>query len=169
MRKLIKNEKANFLLSIVTVISVMFAVIIGAIVFFAFADTTSETAVRHTDIRAAGTYVYTNNVGVNITRTPSSTPGFIVTVAGDNPRTLNSTDYSYVSSNTTVVITTTFITDGDTAITATYNSRAYDSVTSVITYAMIVFAMAALVPLIIIGGVMLNSLGYFGGGKGGKP
>lgn len=37
----------------------------------------------------------------------------------------------------------------------------------VVTYAIIVFAMLAIVPMIMVGGLMLRSLGFMGGGAGG--
>jgi len=87
-RKIWDNRSGEgFLGAIVMLLGVMFATIIGAIVFFAFAD---------------------NIVGTS------------------------------ANANTTIA--------------------------SVTTYALIVFAMLALVPLILIGGLMLRSLGFFGGG-----
>jgi uncharacterized membrane protein YidH (DUF202 family) len=46
------------------------------------------------------------------------------------------------------------------------SDEANDTIATVITYAVIVFGMLALVPLILIGGLMLRSLGFFGGGGG---
>ena len=89
LRSLIKNKEANFMVAIVTLLGVMFATIIGAIVFFAFAD---------------------NIVGT-----------------------------SDDANNTTA---------------------------QVVTYAIIVFTMLAIVPLIIVGGLMLRSLGFFSGSGG---
>lgn len=41
-----------------------------------------------------------------------------------------------------------------------------DTIDKVKTYSLVVFGMLALVPLILIGGLMLRSLGFFGGGGG---
>ena len=87
LRNLLKDTQANFMMAIVTLLGVMFATIIGAVVFFAFADN----------------------------------------IVGTSPAAQNTTD-------------------------------------RVKTYAIIVFTMLAIVPLIIVGGLMLRSLGFFGGG-----
>ena len=50
-----------------------------------------------------------------------------------------------------------------TSITGTSN-ESNNTIATVVTYAVIVFGMLALVPLILIGGLMLRSLGFFGGG-----
>jgi hypothetical protein len=46
-------------------------------------------------------------------------------------------------------------------------SEANNTTTTVVGYAITVFAMLAIVPLIMVGGLMLRSLGFFGGGGGG--
>jgi hypothetical protein len=46
------------------------------------------------------------------------------------------------------------------------SSDANNTTASVKTYAIIVFTMLAIVPLIIVGGLMLRSLGFFSGGAG---
>lgn len=51
-----------------------------------------------------------------------------------------------------------------TSITGT-STEANATIQTVTTYAVIVFGMLALVPLILIGGLMLRSLGFFGGGS----
>ena len=50
-----------------------------------------------------------------------------------------------------------------TSITGTSN-ESNATIATVVAYAVIVFGMLALVPLILIGGLMLRSLGFFGGG-----
>ena len=55
-----------------------------------------------------------------------------------------------------------------TSITGTSNET-NDTIATVILYAVIVFGMLALLPLIIIGGIMLRSLGFFSGGGGTGP
>lgn len=90
-RKFWDNRRAQgFLGAIVMLLGVMFATIIGAIVFFAFADNIEGTS-----------------------------------------------------------------------------DDANNTIDDVVTYAIIVFTMLAIVPLILIGGLMLRSLGFFGGsGRG---
>lgn len=51
-------------------------------------------------------------------------------------------------------------------ITGTSN-ESNETKTTVIGYAVTVFAMMAIVPLIMVGGIMLRSLGFMGGGGGG--
>lgn len=92
-RKIWDNRSgAGFLGAIVMLLGVMFATIIGAIVFFAFADNIEGTS-----------------------------------------------------------------------------DDANNTIDDVVTYAIIVFTMLAIVPLILIGGLMLRSLGFFGGGGGAGP
>ena len=79
---------AGFLAAVVTLISVMMAVIIGSIVFFAFADG----------------------------------------ISGTSPNANNTTN-------------------------------------TVISYAITVFALLAIIPLIMVGGLMLRSLGFMSGGE----
>jgi len=55
-----------------------------------------------------------------------------------------------------------------TSIKGTSNET-NDTIATVVLYAIIVFGMLALLPLIIIGGIMLRSLGFFGGGGGAGP
>jgi hypothetical protein len=47
------------------------------------------------------------------------------------------------------------------------STEANNTKAKVITYAVTVFAMMAIVPLIMVGGLMLRSLGFMGGGSGG--
>ena len=47
------------------------------------------------------------------------------------------------------------------------STNANNTKAKVITYAIIVFAMLAIVPMIMVGGLMLRSLGFMGGGSGG--
>ena len=47
------------------------------------------------------------------------------------------------------------------------SANANNTKAKVITYAIIVFAMLAIVPMIMVGGLMLRSLGFMGGGSGG--
>ena len=44
------------------------------------------------------------------------------------------------------------------------SSEANDTIAKLITYAVIVFGLLVIIPLIMVGGLMLRSLGYFGGG-----
>lgn len=47
------------------------------------------------------------------------------------------------------------------------SSDANNTTATVVSYAITVFALMAIVPLIMIGGIMLRSLGFMGGGGGG--
>jgi len=44
------------------------------------------------------------------------------------------------------------------------SAEANDTISNLITYAVIVFGLLVIIPLIMVGGLMLRSLGYFGGG-----
>ena len=167
MRKLSKNKKAavGMLATIVIIISVMFAVVIGALVFFAFGNA-SQTSQTATD-----TFTITDNsttMHVNLTREPETVPAFVIHCYNSTTEVWELQD----AANWTQVSGTHMTLDqgGDetdhTQLRIAYNVMGYTTIGSVITYAIIVFGMAAIVPLIIIGGAMLKSLGFFGGGKG---
>lgn len=89
IRSLWKNKQGNFMLAITTLLGIMMATIIGAMVFFAFSDA---------------------------------------------------------------------------IVTSSSSSDANNTTATVVTYAIIVFTMLAIVPLIVVGGLMLRSLGFFSGG-----
>lgn len=44
------------------------------------------------------------------------------------------------------------------------SDEANATIADIITYAVIVFGLLVIIPLIMVGGLMLRSLGYFGGG-----
>ena len=161
-RRMIRNKKAagGILVSIVILISVMFAVIVGSVIFFAFGES-AHTAQTHIETDSA---TNSTNASISLAYNPASGS---VTVESYNSGTTNWTVVSSalvtVSDRTVSVDTRTY--DANlTQLRTTYNDLGYSTTTSVITYAIIVFAMAALVPLVIVGGLMLKSLGFFGGG-----
>jgi hypothetical protein len=162
--KLIKDRKAaaGMLMAIILVISVMFAAIVGAVIFFAFGQS-AYTAQEHNESFSA---THTTNATLAVTYIPASAS---ITVWAYT--------YNATSTNWTLVSSANWDQDGrvitvDTSgydanlsqLAVNYQDMGYTTTTSVITYAVIVFAMVALVPLIIIGGVMLKSLGFFSGG-----
>jgi len=164
MRSLRKNHQAaNFLAAIIMIIGVMIAVIISAMIFFPFADAGQTVAGQSEDFTIV---LVTSDEHYNVSATPdSSTPGWVIT-ANNNATALPSANYSV--SGTHVTIDANVWGAGNTTATLEYNTRMHSSVGDVITYAIIVFVMMAIVPLIIVGGLMLSSLGFFGSG-GGKP
>jgi len=147
-------------------LSVMFATIIGALVLFAFAgaggDLTNVTETHSvTGVNATKFYFA-------LTATPSgSDPEWVVTCHGSRGAlnfVLTSANYTYISANNTIWVNK--IGKYNTSVDFVFNTQAHTSIASVQTYAIIVFTMLAIVPLIIVGGVMLRSLGFFSGGTG---
>ena len=162
-RHFIKNNQADltFLGAIILVVGVMFAVIISAMVFYSFADAGQSVAGQSEDftiddVATAEHY----NVSIN---PDGSTPGWVI-YANNNATALSSANYSV--SGTHVTVDANVWGAGNTTATIEYNTRMRSSVDAVIMYAIIVFTMMAIVPLIIIGGIMLKSIGFFGGGTG---
>ena len=165
-RRLIKNrDGANFLAAIVMLIGIMLAVIIAAMVFYPFADAGQDAAAQSESFTIADvTGIFYCNLSVSPdTTTPdlniSSTNAF-GSFSPEVGEITRSGKFIQVDANVWGA--------GNTTAVITFNSRTHSSVGTVITYALIVFAMLAIIPLIIIGGVMLSSLGFFGSGSG-KP
>lgn len=161
-KKLIRNRKAagSILITIVVLLGVMFAAIIGAIVFFEFGNS-AHIAQTHSQTFSA---TNSSNATLSLTWEPISSS---VSVEKYNSSDGNWTAVSSALvdiSDKTVTVDTSGMDTNLSQLRVDYNDLGYDTTTSVITYAVIVFAMLALVPLIIIGGVMLKSLGFFGSG-----
>jgi len=165
MRKwrLLKNNQGNFLLSIVTLIGLMMAIVIASIVFFSFADAGQSVSNQTENFTITDV---ADDEHYNVSITPDTgTPAWII-IANNNATALVAGQYS--TSGTHVTVNADVWGAGNTTATISYNARSYSSVGQVITYAIIVFVMLAIVPLIVVGGLMLNSLGFFSGGSG-KP
>jgi len=167
MRKFLISKKAELgiMAAIVILLSIMFAAIIGAIIFFSFGEA-AHTAQDHTE--TFNIVNYTTDETFNLRLLPDGTP----TVEVYNSSSGNWT--AAPSANVSVTRTTVTVGSGaldanSTQLKASYHDKGYSVTSSVILYAVIVFAMVALVPLIIIGGIMLKSLGLFGGGGGKAP
>lgn len=166
MQKFIKNRKAalGLMASIVILLSVMFAAIIGAVIFFSFGEA-AHTAQEHTE--TFNVVDYTTDETLDLRMLPAGT----VTVEVYNSSSGNWTAVPSVNVSATRDIVTVGLGALDansTQLRASYHDEGYAITSSVILYAVIVFGMVALLPLIIIGGIMLRSLGFFssGGGKG---
>lgn len=159
-----KNQDgANFIVSVVGILGVMIAVIVGAIVFFAFADAGQDITNQSEDFTIVDV---TSPENYNVSIQPdTSTPDWGIT-ANNNATELVASQYNI--SGQWVQIDSNVWGAGNTTATITFNARSYSSVGDVITYAIIVFTMLAIIPLIVIGGLMLSSLGFFGKGSG-KP
>ena len=167
MRKFIKSKKAELgiMAAIVILLSVMFAAIIGAVIFFSFGEA-AHTAQDHTE--TFNIVDYTTDETLDLRLLPDGT----VTVAVYNSSSGNWT--AVPSAN--VSVTRDIVTVGSgaldansTQLRASYYDAGYAITSNVILYAVIVFGMVALLPLIIIGGIMLRSLGFFSGGGGKAP
>ncbi len=167
MRKIISNRKAtaNYLTAVILLIAVMMATIIGSIVFFAFANGTE--AMQSTTETYYDTGANTTEFYFALQALPGASPDWNISVTdGSTTHYAVTANYTYVSSNNTINLNAGFFKYGNTTVTISFNTNTHDSVSSVITYAITVFAMIAIVPLIMVGGLMLRSLGFMGGGAG---
>jgi len=164
MKKFIKNrDGANFLAAIVMLIAIMLSVIIAAMVFYPFADAGQSASAQSETFTIVGV---TTPENYNVSMPPDTgTPDWGIT-ANNNATELVASQYNI--SGQWVQIDSDVWGAGNTTAVITFNSRTHSSVGTVVTYALIVFAMLAIIPLIVIGGVMLSSLGFFGSGSG-KP
>ena len=165
-----KNQYAagGFLAAIIMIIGVMIAIIISSMILFPFADA-GQTVNEHTE-----TFTISDNSTdehFNLSHTPGSTPEFVIHLYNSSSAAWilqASANYTVVSGNHLYIESAHMGSmSGYTQIRTSYNSIGHSSVGDVITYAIIVFTMMAIVPLIIVGGLMLSSLGFFGGS--GKP
>lgn len=167
MKRFIRNHKgaAGFLAAIVMLISVMMAAIIGAIVFFAFSD--------GTDTQQNDSYTETISGSVDIwvplTRTPGTDDQYNVSLTNATATryvSAGATGYEYVSGNNTMRVDSVALAADDTEIDVYYYPRNHDVVSAVVLYAITIFALLAIIPLIMVGGLMLRSLGFMSGGEG---
>lgn len=168
MRSFIKNKKAaGFLAAVILLISVMMAAVIGAVVFFAFADDVADNAAT-SSASYTDTISGTVDIWIPLDATPGGTPGYNVSVTNATATRYLSpgaTGYEYISSNNTMRVDAVSLEAADTQIDVTFNTRAHDATDNIITYAVTVFALVAILPLILVGGLMLRSIGLWGGGK----
>jgi uncharacterized membrane protein len=167
MREFIRNRRAetNYIVSVIMLITVMMATIIGGIVFFAFADGTS--GMQQSIETYTGTGANTSVFYWKLLATPGSTPAWNISITnGVTTKYAGASNYTYISANNTIKTNAQFFRYGYTSITITFATHAKDAVSKVILYAIVVFAMIAIVPMIMVGGLMLRSLGFMGGGTG---
>lgn len=167
MRKLNQIKAESYLIAVILLITVLMATIIGSLVFFAFSGSIqSASTVNDTYTRVKGTtpaaITETLNYGLDTGQT--WTVRIYNVSATPKLRTLT-TGYSYSAGAHTVTITVGQVTKNDSAIYINYYKAGYTQVGQVQTQAVVVFAMIAIVPLILVGGLMLKSLGFMGGGK----
>ena len=167
MRRFILDKRAGgYLAAIVMLITVMIATIIGAIVFFAFA--TGTGSMQTSTQTFTGTGANTSAFYWHLTAFPGGTPAWNLTISGSGVTTKygGASNYTYISANNTIKTNAQFFRYGYTTLVITFMNHAKDSVDKVILYAIIVFAMIAIVPMIMVGGLLLKSLGFMGGGTG---
>jgi hypothetical protein len=156
--------------TIIVVITIMMGIIIASIVFFAFATGTNNMQTASKSFTATGA----NSTAFFITldvRPAISSQNWNISIYNSLIGVTyyaTSSNYTYVTANNTITLNTEFFRWGNSSGVISYDTNAKGSVNQVIVYAVIVFGMVVLVPLIIVGGVMLRSLGFLGGGKGGK-
>lgn len=167
MRKLLRKNaaEAGMLAAVVLVVGVMMAAIIGSIIFFAFSDGTE--ALQSTSEVFADTGVNNTVFWFKLQAWPdTTTPAWNATVTGTGTFYDDTAgNFTYAAGNNTVGVDSV-LNWGNTSITLRFNTKAYGAVQSVATYAITVFAMVAIVPLILVGAVMLRSLGFMGGAGG---
>jgi len=162
MKKIFGNsEGAGFLTAVILLITVLMATIIGAVIFFAFADATT-TIDAYTDTHTIF-HDGAKDEWVNLSHDINTDASWSAIVSNGTTSNTSANAVAY-SANGTIKVPASDIDTGDTTITATYKGNAYQVSSSIVTYAITVFALLAIVPLIIVGGLMLRSLGFMGGG-----
>ena len=166
-RRLIKNrDGANFLAAIVMLIGIMLAVIIAAMVFYPFADAGQDAAAQSESFTIADvTGIFYCNLSVS---PDSTTPNLNISSTNAYGNVSSPEVGEITRSGKFIQVDANVWGAGNTTAVITFNSRTHSSVGTVITYALIVFTMLAIIPLIVVGGLMLSSLGFFGSGSG-KP
>jgi len=166
-RKLLQNDKADGLMgAIILLIGIMMTIAIVAIVSFSFLSATS------------GAYEVTDTQNIILASTPE-----YIDISNNNPvsstitvqrynttstlwETVPTANFSYISANNTVSVDAGAMdATNHTQLRANYNMEGYTTNSDLISYALIVFGLLVIIPLVIVGGLMLKSLGYFGGGK----
>lgn len=167
MRKFRRDTRGvlQFIAAVITLVGVMMSVIIGAVVFFAFADSEADLATV--------TYEVSDGVGadednyIDLTTYPGEDPQWNITKVNNTGVTSYiTTGYSHVAANNTLKIDDAQLDDtNDTSatLTITYYGRAGDVKSNVVTYAVTIFALLAIIPLVMVGGLMLRSLGFMSG------
>ena len=160
--KFIKNKKGvDFIAAVVLVITIMIGVVVSSIIFFNFADAT-ETATRLTEgfsVTPDGEYVY-----FNVSRTIDGTVPDIDVFTNTNGTwvQLPSTSWNRTGQAFTLGMDDR---ESDTSQRVTFNTRGANEISNVVLYAITVFALLAIIPLIMVGGLMLRSLGFMSGGE----
>lgn len=163
MRKFRRNTRGTlqFVAAVITLVGVMMAVIIGAVVFFAFADSEADLATVNYDVDTPTICQY-----VDLTTYPGETPEWNITKTNNTGVVSYIENYNHTASNNTLHIDETEFDDtNDTSATLviTYYGRAGDVRGNVVTYAVTIFALLAIIPLVMVGGLMLRSLGFMSG------
>jgi len=160
-RKILSNNQAEgFLKVIVVLMGVMMAIAIGAIVAFAIISGTGDgyqTIDTHT--------VYNAGIDqfVNLSTNPEAGSFTVLYYNG----TWNTVPAANITENTnrTITVQAGGIQINTTQLKATYNMKGANTNTNLITYAVLMFGLLVIIPVVIVGGLMLKSLGYFGGSK----
>lgn len=166
MRSIRYNKKAaGFLGAVIVLIAVLMATIIGAVVFFAFSSSTTVTQLKTESFTRTGA----NNKAFYFALTghPDSSPEWNITMdaSGTSYYPASSANYTYLAGNNTLKLNAGTYNTGNSSVVIIFYTQAKTAVASVATNAVMMFAMMAIVPLIIVGGLMLKSLGFMGGGK----
>lgn len=175
MRRLIRQRSgaSGILVMIILVLTVMFGIIIGSTVFFAFSHATESAQSVSEAYYHTATVADANNTAhyFKLHALPDSgTPGWNLTLYGTTATVFypaSASNYTYIEANNTMKCNAGLynygMTKHNTSITISFNTGTYGAVHSVSTFAVTVFGLAAIIPLIIVGGIMLRSLGFMGG------
>jgi uncharacterized membrane protein len=165
MKKLFRNKQAEgYLSAMILVIAVLMATIIGAMIFFAFSNSGSNASYiseTYTGTGASGVFYWP------LKAAPGTSPTWNITISGGAVTTkyAGASNYTYVSANNTIKTNANFFKTGYNTVVIKFYTQAKDTISSVALIAVTAFALLAIVPLIMVGGLMLRSLGYMGGGK----
>jgi len=166
MLRLTKNQRAasNFIGAVVMLIAVMMAAIIGAVVFFAFSSGT-DNQLTETWTGSTGGAV---DLFIPLGSRSADDPQFNLTMVNGTTTSYieeGATGYEYIEANNTIRVDAVPLQADTTSISILYFDQSHDVTESVILYAITVFALLAIIPLVMVGGLMLRSLGFMGGGE----
>lgn len=160
-RKTIENKQGqNFIATVVLLIGVMVAIAIGAIVLYNFLSGTEGAYDLQEDFDVVN---YQTTETLTLSASPDSAT-VEVDVYNSSAASWSSVSSALVSVSEKVVTVNNSAMDiNSTILRVDYSMYGHDTNDDIVTYAVIVFSLAVIIPLIIVGGIMLKSLGFFSG------
>jgi hypothetical protein len=162
-----QQKAEGILAAIMLVIALMLATIIVAAVFFPFSTaTTTAVTVNQSFTRTGVHRVAFAGVLSQVKENAGTGSALLVhaynSTSGKYGKSL---PYNYTAANNSIVVPSSQLGSGDTKIIVNFYGQGYSEIGNVQTLAITVFALLAIVPLILVGALMLRSLGFMGGGK----